>query len=171
MKGLEWPGELLVAHGAKGLLFLWSERRRKYSQQQCKLWSRATAWKTVSLFNAGWRGCQGCPALGIYALQTNGGIGTHTLDTCIIQCCFLCLLTLWVQAALTTGLETFWNNMATFRRTHSLVFGILRDSEATWCSGGFESSLAYSHYCWLIIALIFTWGRGCVGIPPCPSVL
>lgn len=80
---------------------------------------------------------------------------------------FLCLLALWVRAALTTGPVAFENTMAKFKKTHSLVFGALRDSKVTWCSGGFENRLAYSHYCWLIIALIFLrWG---VVFPP-PSI-
>lgn len=60
---------------------------------------------------------------------------------------------------------------ATCRRTHSLVFEALRDSEVTWCSRGFASRLACSHYCWLIIALIFSREVLCAGTFPLPSIL
>lgn len=102
--------------------------------------------------------------------QTYGGTGTQDSDVCVIHCFFLCLLALWVRAALSNGPAAFQNNVAKCRRTHSLVFGALRGSEVTWGLGGFENRLAYSHYCWLIIALIFWREVLCESMFPLPSI-
>lgn len=63
---------------------------------------------------------------------------------------------MWVRAALSIGLVVFINNVVKCRRIYSFVFGVLRDFEVISCSGGFESRLVYSYYCWLIIVLILS---------------
>lgn len=81
-----------------------------------------------------WRWVKRSPVMsgpGHLPSQTYGGMGTQGSDMCVNHCFFLCLLALWVRAALSNGPAAFKNNVAKCRRTHSLVFGALRGSEVT----------------------------------------